>query len=176
MPSIRPEPKLQVRKFHIPANLWRIHAFRHLSDMMPAFSLRVAPNSRLFAWNVKVRGPREGGMLGGKPFFKHGEKVLRMHLNATDKQHIVTLMRGLPSAIPELKKQGYVGVFGFSPSEPVIASLRKHLEAGGREVHSVDVPAKEARYELRRYRRNERVYGFPPLLKDARVTGVAARF
>lgn len=166
------EPIVKIRTRTISANL-KANSFggmvrRFVGKMKPALRIAIG-KSELIGVKMVVKSPNEGGFSldGRKQVFENGAKILEIHVNPKNTREAIQLVKKLVESLPELKKSGFAGVYGYTPAVSLIKLFLKH--AGIMGAIEVGVTEKEIeltkRYFLKR--------GYPKEQLENPVRGIA---
>jgi len=168
----RKSPLFIINRYALSGNTRWLPFRRNIASRYPAVFISIG-DSILSGIRMNARGPREGGSLGDRPYFNRGEKVFQVHVRSTNAREVVRLLHELRDRLPELRKRGYVGFYGFSPNAPLVEAFQKTF---GHLDHSrVDVHPREAGLAQKYYGQGVEKCGFPKEYEGKEVKGLAVR-
>lgn len=123
-------------------------------------------SSRIKAFVAIVKRPQEFGGV-----FQSGEKVLRVHVDSTNRRELLTILRKYSEERHMLKENGFAGMYGDTSNPQIINAFTKMFEA--RQM----TPPPEAIIEARKYYEQKvRLRGYPPEYLETPVKRLCVRF
>lgn len=186
MPAIRKTVQTGNKQAHIfikPrwANANSPHRLRRkIGELFPALKITIG-NSEIIGVQMKVNGAHEGGSIiggehQGKQFFTKGERVLEIHVNTIQPTDAVRLIDLLIAHLPEIKKMGFIGLYGYTPTHTIAKAFIKKTKGQVQEAQEVEVTPVEQSNAKKYYKERIPKYSFPEKHLQNEVTGVALRF
>ncbi|HZX19732.1 MAG TPA: hypothetical protein VFF13_01830 [archaeon] len=172
------EVEITPRKTH--ANDLRYKYRRRHGEENPALRIRIG-TSEIVGVQMKVKGAHEGGIIidgshQGKQFFANGEKVLEIHVNTVHPTDAIRLIDLLIEHLPEIKKIGFSGLYGYTPTHAIAQAFIKKTKGNVYEAEEVIVTEDEKANAKRYYKARIPKHGFPQEHLQNEVIGVAIKF
>ncbi|MBI4044176.1 MAG: hypothetical protein HY392_00535 [Candidatus Diapherotrites archaeon] len=137
----------------------------------PVFRIIEKGGMSIDAHAFKVRNPSKYGRL-----FKNGEKVLYIHFDITDQDAAKSALEKLGKKYPQLKKQGFSGIFGGSQNYAVLRQFQKMANRLGLKSASRDTPFLAGIGARLRYQQNVREKKYPAKHSANKPRRLAIRF